>query len=52
MAGKPTGHDELQRAAKRLISVTEAAEITGFTPRHVRYLIKRGVIWGQTIGRS
>ena len=52
MAGDQTDHDILEKAAKRLISLAEAAKISGFSPRHVRHLVQQGIIWGQKIGRN
>lgn len=52
MAGDRKDHDILERAAKRLISLAEAAEISGLSPSHLRYLVQRRIIWGQKIGRN
>ncbi|MFC1996633.1 hypothetical protein ACFLXI_03370 [Chloroflexota bacterium] len=35
-----------------LISVKQAADIIGLTPRHVRLLLTRGTIWGVKMGRD
>lgn len=35
-----------------LISAKEAAELSGFTQRHIRLLISRGELWGQKLGRD
>ena len=34
------------------ISVKEAAEYTGYTPAHVRYLLRSGTLKGQRFGRD
>jgi len=38
--------------AAKLISVTEAAEISNLTTRYIRRLIKEERIWGVKIGRN
>ena len=38
--------------AAKLISVTEAAEISNLTTRYIRRLIKEERIWGAKIGRN
>lgn len=35
-----------------LISLTEAAELSGFTTRHLRHLAINGEIWAKKIGRN
>jgi excisionase family DNA binding protein len=39
-------------AARKLISLAEAAEISGLSHDHLRRLVGRGVIWGVKIGRN
>ncbi len=34
------------------ISVKEAADHTGYTPAHVRYLLRNGLVKGQRFGRD
>ena len=34
------------------ISVKEAAEYTGYTPRHIRILLARGLVEGRKFGRD
>ena len=34
------------------VSVKRAAEYTGYTPRHVRYLLNQGLIKGRKLGRD
>ena len=38
--------------ADELVSIKEAAEISGLTPRHLRYLVNQGTIWGKKLGRD
>jgi len=45
-------HDEVEEAAKRLISLAEAADISGLSPGHLRLLVRRGVVWGRKLGRN
>jgi excisionase family DNA binding protein len=35
-----------------LISLSEAAEICGLSPDHLRRLIREGELWGKKIGRN
>jgi hypothetical protein len=39
-------------ALDELISLKEAAEISGLSPRHVRLLVSRGILWGKKMGRD
>jgi excisionase family DNA binding protein len=39
-------------AAKQLISLAEAAEISGLSQGHLRLLAKQGKIWATKIGRN
>jgi excisionase family DNA binding protein len=34
------------------ISVNEAAEYTGYTPRHIRLLLSQGLVKGRKFGRD
>lgn len=34
------------------ISMKEAAEYTGYTPRHIRRLLRDGLVKGQRLGRD
>lgn len=52
MAGQQRRHNDLQRAAQELISTAKAAAISGYTPRHILHLIKKGELWGCRIGRN
>ena len=35
-----------------LISLSEAAELSGLHPDHLRRLVRQGDLWGQKIGRN
>ena len=35
-----------------LITLSEAAEISGFTTRHIRHLAVNGEIWAKKLGRN
>jgi excisionase family DNA binding protein len=35
-----------------LITLSEAAELSGFTTRHLRYLAVNGEIWAKKLGRN
>ena len=35
-----------------LISLDQAAKLSGLTPGHLRLLIREGVVWGTKIGRN
>ena len=52
MSSNRIEHDYLEEAAKRLISLAEAAKMSGLSPSHLRHLVRRGMIWGQKIGRN
>jgi excisionase family DNA binding protein len=41
-----------EEAARRLISLAEAAELSGLSQGHLRLLVSRGKIWGTKIGRN
>ena len=43
---------DLDRLTSELISVTEASEISGFTPAYIRRLIRQNRIEGVRIGRN
>ena len=38
--------------AERLISLAEAAEISGLSHSHLRRLVRDGAVWGVKIGRD
>lgn len=41
-----------EQAANQLISLTEAAELSGLSQGHLRLLAKQGKIWATKIGRD
>ena len=41
-----------QPALDDLISLSEAAEISGLSHSHLRLLVRRGDIWGKRMGRD
>ena len=44
--------DSVQPNLDELISLTEAAELSGFTTRHLRLLSTNGEIWAKKLGRN
>lgn len=51
MANKNTLPEEAD-GSPQLISLKEAAEISGFTPRHIRRLAQTGKIYAKRMGRD
>ena len=51
MANQPTENDS-QPNLDELISLTEAAAISGFTTRHLRHLAINGEFWAKKLGRN
>jgi hypothetical protein len=48
-----TPHDSAgAEAAQTLISISRAAELTGFTRQHMALLLRTGRVWGVKIGRN
>jgi predicted transcriptional regulator of viral defense system len=41
-----------KEAAQKLISLAEAADLSGLSAGHLRLLASRGTIWGIKIGRN
>jgi hypothetical protein len=41
-----------EEAAKKLISLAKAAEISGLSQGHLRLLVSGGKLWGVKIGRN
>jgi excisionase family DNA binding protein len=39
-------------AAHQLITLAEAAELSGLSHSHLRLLVRRGMIWGKKFGRD
>ncbi len=52
MAHKGPEHDSVEKAAKKLISLAEAAELCGLSSAHLRRLVREGKISGTKIGRN
>ena len=51
MPDDSTENDD-RAAAERLISLSEAAEVCGLSPDHLRKLVRGGKVWGVKIGRN
>lgn len=47
-----TNKSEDQPRLDELISLSEAAELSGFTTRHLRYLAEGGGLWARKLGRN
>ncbi len=46
-----TYHDPIvEEALKKLLSLSEAAELSGLSQGHLRLLITKGLLWGTKIG--
>jgi hypothetical protein len=41
-----------QPTLDELITLSEAARISGFTTRHLRYLAENGELWARKLGRN
>ena len=41
-----------QPTLDELISLSEAADLSGLSPNHLRLLTSSGVIWGKKLGRN
>ena len=52
MPNNPTENDSVQPNLDELISLSEAAELSGFTTRHLRLLATNGEIWAKKLGRN
>jgi hypothetical protein len=52
MANSIKGEDSDQPKLVDLISLREAAELSGLTQPHLALLIRRGQLWGKKIGRD
>ena len=52
MASEKDDQGSLEELTSKLISVTAAAEISGMTTSHVRYLLRNGEIEGVKVGRN
>ena len=47
-----TGNDFNEPSLAELISLREAAELSGLSTRHLRLLVRRGDMWGAKLGRN
>jgi len=52
MPNNPTEKNSDQPNLDELISLSEAAELSGFTTRHLRLLATDGEIWARKLGRN
>jgi hypothetical protein len=52
MSDKKNIQDSSEPKIDELISLTEAAEQSGFTTRHLRYLATNGELWARKLGRN
>lgn len=44
--------NEKEPSLADLISLSEASELSGLSPSHLRLLVSRGDIWGKKLGRN
>ena len=51
MSNQPTENDS-QPSLDELISLSEAAKISGLTQPHLALQVRRGKLWGTKIGRN
>jgi excisionase family DNA binding protein len=51
MSGEPN-MSAGEEAAQQLISLAEAADLSGMSQSHLRLLVRQGTIWGTKIGRN
>ena len=52
MPGRSKKRDSYQPALEELISLREAAGLSGLSLGHLGLLIRRGELWGKKIGRN
>jgi len=52
MAVKNNQINDDQPGIDELITLSEAAEKSGFTTRHLRYLAENGELWARKLGRN
>ena len=52
MSDQATGNDSNQPRLDELIPLSQAAEICGLSPDHLRRLVRQGDLWGMKIGRN
>ena len=52
MLNKQRKDESTQPSLDELISLAEAAELSGLTPTQWRYLVSNGEVWGKKLGRN
>ena len=52
MSDSEENGNAVQPGLDDLITLSEAAELSGFTTRHLRHLAKNGDIWAKKLGRN
>jgi len=52
MDNKSNASDSFQPGWDELISLKDAAELSGLSSSHLRLLVSRGEVWGNKIGRN
>ena len=52
MPDKVHENDEYQPRWNELITLHEAAKLSGLSPNHLRRLVSEGDIWGRRLGRD
>ena len=52
MPTNPKENNAIQPSLDELISLSKAAELSGFTTRHLRLLASNGEIWAKKLGRN
>jgi hypothetical protein len=52
LMSEQTNKNEDQPKLDELISLSEAAELSGFTTRHLRYLAESGDLWARKLGHN
>jgi excisionase family DNA binding protein len=52
MPDRFTEESDEQPNLSELISLSEAAKISGLSPSHLRLLVNQGEIWGKKFGRN
>lgn len=52
MPSQEEGSDRHPPGLEDLITLSEAAEISGLSPDHLRRIVREGALWGRKIGRN
>ena len=52
MPDKFQENDEFQPRWNELVTLYEAAKLSGLSPNHLRRLVSEGEIWGKKLGRD